>query len=107
MENSVTRNSVHDSITTQILSEIDGMKYLNNIVIIDTTNTIDAIDSDLYHPGRLDLFIEVWLIFDIYAKTLLKNSLSADNLNIERLIHQTSGMTGAHIEKLVQRAVDF
>ncbi len=70
---------------------------------------VDPIDPALYRPVRLDLLIEVGLpnakgrsdIFDIYTKTLLKNSLFADDVNIERLIHQTSGMTGAYIEKLV------
>ena len=104
---------VQDSITTQILTEIDGMKYLDNILIIGTTNVIDAIDPALYRPGRLDTLIKVGLpnakgksdIFNIYTKTLLKNSLMSDDVNIENLIHQTYGMTGAHIEQLVRRAV--
>ncbi len=75
---------------------------------------VDPIDPALYRPVRLDLLIEVGLpdakgrsdILNIYTKTLLKNSLLANDVNIERLIDQTSGMTGAHIEKLVRRAVD-
>ena len=108
------RNYVHDSITIQILIEIDGMKYLNNILIIDTTNNMEIIDPDLLRPGRLDTLIEVDLpdrkdrseIFNIYTKTLLKNSLISEDVNIERLIHETHGMTGAHIEQLVRRAAD-
>ncbi|CAF3155818.1 unnamed protein product [Rotaria sp. Silwood2] len=110
---SSTRNSVHDSITAQILTEIDGMKYLNNILVIGTTNVLEVIDPAIYRPGRLDTLIEVGVpnaadrsaIFNIYTKTLLKNCLLSDDVNVERLIHQTDGMTGAHIEKLVRRAV--
>ena len=48
-ENSI-RNSVHDSITTQILTEIDGMKYLDNILIIGTTNIMEIVDPAFFVP---------------------------------------------------------
>ena len=103
---------MHDSITTQI-TEIDGMKYLDNILIMGMTNIMEVIDPTLFRPGRLDTLIEIGLpdrkgrseIFNIYTKTLLKNSLIYEDVNIERLIHETHGMTGAHIEQLVRRAV--
>ncbi|CAF3277681.1 unnamed protein product [Rotaria sp. Silwood2] len=73
---------------------------------------IDSIDPALYRPGRLDTLIEVGEpdakgrsdIFNIYTKTLLQNSLLSDDINIERLVQRTHGMTGAHIEQLVRRA---
>ena len=104
---------MHDSITTQILTEIDGMKYLNNILIIGTTKIMGIIDPALFRPGRLNTLIEVSLpnrkgrseIFNIYTKTLLKNSFISEDVSIECLIHEAHGMTGAHIEQLVRRAV--
>jgi vesicle-fusing ATPase len=112
-ESSSARNSVHNSINTQILTEIDGIRYLDNILIVGTINVLEAIDPALFRPGRLDTLIKVPLpnaegrsaIFNIYTKTLLKNSLISDDVNIERLTRQTRGMTGAHIEQLVRRAV--
>ncbi|CAF2783036.1 unnamed protein product [Rotaria sp. Silwood2] len=73
---------------------------------------IDSIDPALYRPGRLDTLIEVGEpdakgrsdIFNIYTKTLLQNSLLSDDINIERLVQRTHGMTGPHIEQLVRRA---
>ena len=53
------RNSVHDNIATQILTEIDGMKYLDDILVIGTTNIIEVIDSTLFRSERLDTLIEV------------------------------------------------
>ena len=105
---------MHDSITTQILTEINGMKYLNNILIIDTTNITEVIYRALFRPGRLDTLIEVDLldrkgrpeIFNIYTKTLLKGSLVSDDVDIERLIHETHGITGVHIEQLVRQAIN-
>ena len=74
---------------------------------------MEIIDLALFRPGRLDTLIKIGLpdrkgrseIFNIYTKTLLKNSLIYEDVNIERLIHETHGMTEAHIEQLVQRAV--
>ena len=107
------RNSAHDSITAQILTETDSMKYLDNIRIIGTTNIIIVIDPALFHTGRLDTLIEVGLpdrkgrpeILNIYTKTMLKSSLMSDDADTERLIHETHGMIEAHIEQLVRQAV--
>ena len=52
---------MHNSITTQILTEIDDMKYLDNIFIIGTTNIMEIIDLALFRPGRLDTLIEIGL----------------------------------------------
>ena len=101
---------MHDSITTQILTEIDDMKNLDNILIIGTTNIMEIIDPALFRPGQLDTLIEVGLpdrkdrseIFNIYIKTLLNNPLISEDVNVERLIHETHGMTRAHIEQLVR-----
>jgi len=50
-ESPSARNSVYDSISTQLLTEIDGKRYLSNILLIGTTNVMDAIDPALFHPG--------------------------------------------------------
>ena len=89
------------------------MKYLDNIFIAGTTSIIEVIDPALFRSGRLGTLIEVGLpdrkgrpeIINIHTKTLLKNSLISDDVNIEYLIHETPGMTGVHIEQLVRQAV--
>ena len=78
------RNSMYDSITTQILTEIDGMLCLGNILIIGTTNIIEVIDPTLFHTGRLDILIEVGLpdrkdrpeVFQYLHKNVIKKLLT-------------------------------
>lgn len=52
---------IHDNITDQILSMIDGPTSLNNILLIGMTNFIEEINETVIRPGRLELVIHIGL----------------------------------------------
>ncbi len=52
---------VHDSMVNQLLSMIDGVNALNNVLVIGMTNRLDLIDEALLRPGRFEVHIEVSL----------------------------------------------
>ena len=60
-EGSVSSNGVYDLIVNQLLTCIDGLKELNNILVIGITNRKDLIDEAILRPGRLEVHIEVSL----------------------------------------------
>ena len=105
--------NAQDNVTTQLLTEIDGITPLDNILIIGTTNMVATIEPALLRPGRIESMIEVPLpdedarvyIFDIYTKELLQNGLMESDVDIDKIIHATRGLTGAHIERLVRLAI--
>jgi len=99
---------VTERIVSQILTEIDGLEELQNVVVIGATNRIDIIDSALLRPGRFDRIIEVPLpdtkgrenIFKIHTK---KKPL-ANDIDFTQLVEKTQGFSGAEIEGVCSRA---
>jgi transitional endoplasmic reticulum ATPase len=91
-----------------LLTEIDGLEELHNVLIIGATNRVDLIDSALLRPGRFDRIIEVPLpdakgrenIFQIHTR---KKPL-VENVDFAKLVQLTEGFSGAEIEGLCNRA---
>jgi transitional endoplasmic reticulum ATPase len=101
-------SNVTERVVSQLLTEIDGLEELHNVLIIGATNRVDLIDSALLRPGRFDRIIEVPLpdakgrenIFKIHTK---KKPL-ADNIDFAKLVKLTEGFSGAEIEGVCNRA---
>ena len=53
--------NVNDQVVNQLLSVIDGVDALNNIIVIGMTNRKDLLDEAILRPGRFEVHIEVTL----------------------------------------------
>ena len=99
---------VSENVVSQILTEIDGLEELHNVLIIGATNRLDIVDEALLRPGRFDRIIEVPLpdskgrqhIFEIHSK---KKPLS-DDVNVSKIIEMTDGFSGAEVAAITNRA---
>jgi vesicle-fusing ATPase len=50
-----------DDVVNQLLTNLDGVEALNNIVVIGMTNRKDLIDEAILRPGRLEVHVEIGL----------------------------------------------
>ncbi|MEW6044546.1 MAG: CDC48 family AAA ATPase [Thermoproteota archaeon] len=99
---------VSENVVSQILTEIDGLEELHNVLIIGATNRLDIVDEALLRPGRFDRVIEVPKpdaagrehIFKIHTK---KKPLASD-VDLTKLVEITNGYTGAEIAAVCNRA---
>jgi transitional endoplasmic reticulum ATPase len=99
---------VTENVVSQILTEIDGLEELHNVLIIGATNRLDIVDPAILRPGRFDRIIEVPMpdakgrenIFKIHTK---KKPLAKD-VDLGKLVAHTDGFSGAEIAAVANRA---
>ncbi|ERH02165.1 MAG: AAA family ATPase, CDC48 subfamily [Halonotius sp. J07HN6] len=101
-------SGVGERVVSQLLTELDGLESLEDVVVIATSNRPDLIDSALLRPGRLDRHVHVPVpdeearrkIFDVHtgAKPL------ADDVDLDQLARKTEGYVGADIEAVCREA---
>ncbi len=100
---------VSERVVNQLLTELDGLEPLKEIVVIAATNRPDIIDPALLRSGRFDRLVLVGppvrqgriKIFKIHTKGIPL----ADDVNIETLADMTEGYVGADVESVCREAV--
>lgn len=101
-------SGVTERVVSQLLTELDGLESLEDVIVIATTNRPDLIDSALLRPGRLDRRIHVPVPDESTRKAIFqvhtKNKPLADDVDMEWLASETDGYVGADIEALCREA---
>ena len=106
---------VSDNVVNQLLSKIDGVDALRNVLLVGMTNRKDLIDEALLRPGRFEVQIEIKLpdkagrkqIFDIHTKHLKQEGTLAADVDLEEMSEKTKNYTGAEIEGVVKAAASY
>ncbi|WP_408958134.1 CDC48 family AAA ATPase [Natrinema sp. 74] len=101
-------SGVGERVVSQLLTELDGLEELEDVVVIATTNRPDLIDSALLRPGRLDRHVHVPVpdedgrkrIFEVHTRS----KPLADAVDLEWLASETEGYVGADIEAVCREA---
>ncbi|KAI5192281.1 vesicle-fusing ATPase [Nematocida sp. AWRm77] len=108
-------NGVGDQVVNQLLSKIDGVVSLNNILIIGMTNRLDLIDDALLRPGRFEIHIEISLpdekgrleILKIHTSKMKNNCFLGADVDMPLIVSKARNYTGAEITALVKCAASF
>jgi proteasome-associated ATPase len=94
------------TVVPQLLSEIDGVEGLENVIVIGASNREDMIDPAILRPGRLDVKIKIErpdaeAAQDIFSKYLVETlPVHADD------IAEFDGDRGACIKAMIEKVVD-
>ena len=102
-------SNVTERVISQMLTELDGLESLNDVVVIAATNRPDIMDQALLRPGRFDKSIYIGppdfesrvSIFKIHTA----EKPLADDVDIEELANKSEGCTGADIAAICNEAV--
>jgi transitional endoplasmic reticulum ATPase len=99
---------VTERVISQLLTEMDGIEKMENVVVIGATNRPDLIDPALLRPGRFDRLIYVpppdekarLEILKIHTKNM---PLAAD-VDLEKIAKATEGYSGADLAAVCREA---
>ncbi len=99
-------SDVETTVVPQLLSEIDGVEGLENVIVIGASNREDMIDPAILRPGRLDVKIKIErpdaeAAQDIFSKYLVE-TLPVHNDDIAEF----DGDRGACIKGMIEKVVD-
>jgi transitional endoplasmic reticulum ATPase len=97
-----------ERVVSQLLTELDGLEKLEDVVVIAATNRPDLIDSALLRPGRFDKQVHINMpdessrkkIFEIHTK----NKPLVEGIDFNWLSSETEGYNGADIAAVCREA---
>ncbi|PIN84173.1 hypothetical protein COV61_00915, partial [Candidatus Micrarchaeota archaeon CG11_big_fil_rev_8_21_14_0_20_47_5] len=106
---SARSQSYSSPVLTQLLTELDGVSELKNVMLVGATNKPNLVDSAILRPGRFDKIIYVpppdsesrAQIFRLNMEEFLQNASDAD---FKILSSHTDGFSGADISAICQEA---
>jgi transitional endoplasmic reticulum ATPase len=101
-------SEVTDQVISQLLTEMDGLEDLKNVILLAATNRPDMLDPALLRSGRFGRHVEISMpdfetrkeIFKIH----LKNKPLAEDVNYDKLAEALEDYTGADIQAISEEA---
>ncbi|AOT04579.1 proteasome ATPase [Arthrobacter sp. U41] len=99
-------SDVETTIVPQLLSEIDGVERLDNVIVIGASNREDMIDPAILRPGRLDVKVKIHRPDAEAAADIFNKYITADLPFHESDLAEHHGDVQATVDAMVQRTVE-
>lgn len=102
-----SNSKVTESVLNQILTELDGLEELADVVVIAATNRPELVDPALLRPGRFDRHILAMAPTEKAAEAILKvhtKNMPLKDVDVKSLASRLKGYSGADIEAVVREA---
>lgn len=112
MKRNTEKNHGYETLN-KLLSEFDGIKSNENIMVIGATNHVSVLDQALTRSGRFDTKIHIEFpilderieLFKYYVNKIDKNYLMMSSYNFEEYAKLTTGSSGADIANICNHAI--
>ena len=102
-------SNVTERVISQMLTEMDGLESLNDVVVIAATNRPDIMDPALLRPGRFDKSIFIGPPDKESRRSILgihtRNRPLEDDVDLDAIAEKTEGCTGADLSAICNEAV--
>jgi len=99
-------SDVESTIVPQLLSELDGVESLKNVIVIGASNREDLIDPAILRPGRLDVKIKVSRPDEVAARQIFQIYIAEDLPFDAEELAAAGGDVGSHVARLSEVIVD-
>ena len=99
-------SDVESTIVPQLLSELDGVESLRNVIVIGASNREDLIDPAILRPGRLDVKIKISRPGEVAAKEIFRIYLTPDLPYDPRDLAKAGGDPARMVEDLITAVVE-
>jgi proteasome-associated ATPase len=99
-------SDVENTIVPQLLSEIDGVEGLENVIVIGASNREDMIDPAILRPGRLDVKIKIERPDAESAKDIFSKYITTDLPLHDEDLREHGGSRPAAVEEMIMRTVE-
>nr|WP_241662573.1 AAA family ATPase [Halorubrum depositum] len=97
-----------ERVVSQLLTELDGLEPLTDVVVVAATNRPDSIDEALLRPGRIEKAVETPLPDEAARREILgihaRDTPTTPSVDLDALAARTSGYSGGDIAALVREA---
>tara|TARA_Y100000034_G_scaffold136979_1_gene217885 strand:- start:5387 stop:7663 length:2277 start_codon:yes stop_codon:yes gene_type:complete len=103
-----TSSQTTERVVNAMLTEMDGLEELTDVIILGATNRPDLIDASLLRPGRFDRIIATTVPNKKSRKTILEIHTAdmplAKDVELNKLVEKTESFTGADLAGMCKEA---
>jgi proteasome-associated ATPase len=99
-------SDVESTIVPQLLSELDGVESLKNVVVIGASNREDLIDPAILRPGRLDVKIKINRPDTVAAREIFRIYISDETPIDDEALERHGGDRAKTIESFIETTVE-
>jgi transitional endoplasmic reticulum ATPase len=96
------------TLISQMLVLLDGMEDRGRVIVIGTTNRLEAVDPAIKRPGRFDYHIQVPLPNEVGREAIIRLHFSklrcARDIDVAQIVASTPGWSGAELNAVVTEA---